>query len=395
MTQKIKVINKGKSFKKKDYPGVFGDYDKDGVLNIDDISPLDKSKKGKVEPIPVAAVFETLIELKSALDSTMYDSIDKLKKASPPDADIYARTKTPYSIVKKLVQKRLLNPTKGLTDLVGTTIAVNSYKELIKVRDQIRKGLLGKVLEEEDMYESPKQGYMAYHYIVEVNKIPVEVQLKTKRTKDINELTHEPYKKGTINEKNVLDVMEIVNKADKGDKKAISEYNKIIKDKKKLAKSFDNSYAKGGEIDYFEHYDKLPPKARKIYEKFEDKIVMGDFDYADSGEFLKEMEAEGFTFEYGLGNEPYNLRKMAKGGLFGVFPDLTKKERTVVAKAYGMPVGNMKQGGNINSKVNALKKGDIINIEFGSSFRKDNKVTLKVRSRNKVRKYGNFKCKDC
>ena len=44
------------------------------------------------------------------------------------------------------------------------------------------------------------------------------------------------------------------------------------------------------------------------------------------------------------------------------------------------------EGGKINSKVNALKKGDIISIEFGDSIRKDNKVTLKVRSRNKVRK---------
>ena len=44
------------------------------------------------------------------------------------------------------------------------------------------------------------------------------------------------------------------------------------------------------------------------------------------------------------------------------------------------------KGGNINSKINALKKGDVISIEFGSSFSKDNKVALKVRSRNKVRK---------
>ena len=44
------------------------------------------------------------------------------------------------------------------------------------------------------------------------------------------------------------------------------------------------------------------------------------------------------------------------------------------------------EGGEINTKVDTLKKGDTISIEFGSSFSKDNKVTLKVRSRNKVRK---------
>jgi len=44
------------------------------------------------------------------------------------------------------------------------------------------------------------------------------------------------------------------------------------------------------------------------------------------------------------------------------------------------------EGGDINSTVDNLKKGDTISIEFGSAIRRDNKVTLKVRSRNKVRK---------
>lgn len=43
-------------------------------------------------------------------------------------------------------------------------------------------------------------------------------------------------------------------------------------------------------------------------------------------------------------------------------------------------------GGNINAEIDGLQKGDTITIEYGSSINKDNKVTLKVRSRNKVRK---------
>jgi hypothetical protein len=46
----------------------------------------------------------------------------------------------------------------------------------------------------------------------------------------------------------------------------------------------------------------------------------------------------------------------------------------------------MRDGGEINSVVSNLKKGDKITIEFGSAVSKDNKVTLQVRSRNKVRK---------
>lgn len=42
-------------------------------------------------------------------------------------------------------------------------------------------------------------------------------------------------------------------------------------------------------------------------------------------------------------------------------------------------------GGNINAEIDGLEKGDMITIEYGSSIQKNNKVILKVRSRNKVR----------
>ena len=39
----------------------------------------------------------------------------------------------------------MLDPEKGLTDMIGTTIAVENQKELESVRDDIDNGLLGKV----------------------------------------------------------------------------------------------------------------------------------------------------------------------------------------------------------------------------------------------------------
>ncbi len=71
---------------------------------------------------------------------------------------------------------------------------------------------------------------------------------------------------------------------------------------------------KGGEIDYFEEYEKLPPEARVIVEKYADRFDSGNYDYNTSREFLQEIEKQGFTFDYGLDNEPYNLRKMKHGG---------------------------------------------------------------------------------
>jgi hypothetical protein len=69
-----------------------------------------------------------------------------------------------------------------------------------------------------------------------------------------------------------------------------------------------STYAKGGYVDLFEEYEQQPPQVGAIYDKYEQKIIDGDFDYSDSAEFLKEMKAIGYTFEYGLDNEPYGLR---------------------------------------------------------------------------------------
>jgi hypothetical protein len=69
-----------------------------------------------------------------------------------------------------------------------------------------------------------------------------------------------------------------------------------------------NAYDRGGYVDLFEEYEQQPDEVRAIYDKYQDKIIDGDFDYSDSAEFLKEMESIGYTFEYGLDNEPYGLR---------------------------------------------------------------------------------------
>jgi ppGpp synthetase/RelA/SpoT-type nucleotidyltranferase len=246
---RINIVNEGVKFDKKKYKGILGDFDKDGVANIDDAKPLTKTGKiERVEQVELSKTFERLLKLKSQLDSTMNVAIDELDKVAPDGAQIYARTKTPYSIMKKLVEKRLTDKNKGLTDLVGTTIAVDDYKDLVKVDKEIKKGAIGKVVERENMYDSPKGGYRAIHYLVEADGYIIEVQLKTKRQKDVNVLSHNPYKKGTINKKYLLELTNLANKADKGNKNAIKEFNKIMKDKEKVERQLDTSYEFGGEI---------------------------------------------------------------------------------------------------------------------------------------------------
>jgi len=224
----ISIVNDGVKFDKSKYKAIYGDFDKDGTVNIDDANPLDSSKKGKVEQIELRNTFDKLLNVKAELDTIMYDAVDTLDEKAPKDADIYARTKTPYSIIKKLVEKRMLDPKKGLTDMIGTTIAVKNQKELEQVRDDIDGGLLGKVLDRDDFYKTPNAGYRAYHYIVEYKGVPVEVQLKTKNMKKLHEVSHEAYKNGNLDAKSLDSLSKTFMEADKGDAKAKAEISKLL-----------------------------------------------------------------------------------------------------------------------------------------------------------------------
>lgn len=64
------------------------------------------------------------------------------------------------------------------------------------------------------------------------------------------------------------------------------------------------------EKDLFQHYDLMPENLSKICEKWSEKEINHGLSYKDCEEFLKECELIGFTFEFGLSSEPYNLRKM-------------------------------------------------------------------------------------
>jgi ppGpp synthetase/RelA/SpoT-type nucleotidyltranferase len=246
----ISIVNDGMKFDKSKYQAVYGDFDKDGTVNIDDANPLDSKKRGKVEQVELRETFDKLLKVKGELDTIMNKAVDTLDKKAPKNADIYARTKTPYSIIKKLVEKRMLDPQKGLTDMIGTTIAVDNQKELEQVRDDIDSGLLGKILDRDDYYKSPKAGYRAYHYIVEYEGIPVEVQLKTKKMKKLNEVSHEFYKNGTLNAKGLDSVSETFEKADRGNKEALKEVEMLLSNEKALASKISTTkMANGGAID--------------------------------------------------------------------------------------------------------------------------------------------------
>ena len=245
----VKILNRDEAFSPQKYNWLLGDFDKDGLANVDDKSPYDADVTDRIDSPSIERGINTILDLKSTMDKNMYSFVEDLKNISPDNSKIYARTKTPYSIIDKLIKKRLLNPKTGLTDLIGTTIVTNDKKELDAVKKVIESGKLGRVIELEDMYANPKQGYRAYHFLVEKNGMPIELQLKTKRQKALNELSHEPYKLGELDADKLIAMTEVANKADNGDKAAAAEYDTFMKQPniERVFYKFENGgYLEGG-----------------------------------------------------------------------------------------------------------------------------------------------------
>lgn len=245
----VKILNRDEAFSKSKYDWLLGDFDKDGLANVDDKSPYDADVRDRIDSPSIEKGVTSILDLKNTMDKNMYSFVDDLKNISPDNSKIYARTKTPYSIIDKLIKKRLLNPKTGLTDLIGTTIVTNDKKELDGVKKVVESGKLGRVIELEDMYANPKQGYRAYHFLVEKNGMPIELQLKTKRQKALNELSHEPYKLGKLDSDKLIHITEVANQADNGNKEAIEEYNEFMKQpdlEKVFYKYADGGYMEGG-----------------------------------------------------------------------------------------------------------------------------------------------------
>jgi (p)ppGpp synthase/HD superfamily hydrolase len=99
--------------------------------------------------------------------------------------------------------------------------------------------MFGKVTEFDDYYENPNDGYRAYHFIVEQNGVPIELQLKTDRMKQINVLSHDAYKNKDLNVDYLLYLTTLANEADKGNASSKAEFERVMSDrvavKKKLS----------------------------------------------------------------------------------------------------------------------------------------------------------------
>jgi len=231
-----------KIYDKDNYRSIFGDFDKDGIKNVDDPNPYKSGDKRSIEQVKFSEVLENVIENQKQVRKPMYEIVERLKKIAPKGSKIIARTKSPYSILNKLVNKKMNNldttregDVEGLTDLIGTTILVDNFRSLEALKNKILNGAIGEIFEFKDYYENPKAGYMAYHFITLFEGVAVEVQIKTKRMKLLNQASHFAYKDRTLDANKLLYLSQLMDKADRGDRDAKREANDILSDRNRLA----------------------------------------------------------------------------------------------------------------------------------------------------------------
>lgn len=93
--------------------------------------------------------------------------------------------------------------------------------------------------------------------------------------------------------------------------------------------------------DLFEYYQEQPKILKNICEKWSLKEANNGLNYKDCEQFLNEIEKVGYTFEYDLSAEPYNLQKQDEF-LTGILTsDYTEEERNEFLKPEAMKTINI------------------------------------------------------
>lgn len=229
-----------------DYPGIFGDFDGDGIPNADDPNPQLAGDTDTVEETKLTEEIKQLIDLRGGYQQALDQVITKLKDLQP-EATIKGRVKSPYSVINKLRRKRIKTDiqtaasgehyTQGLTDMAGCIIVLSGQAELDQIVKQISSGVVGKIFEHEDKYAEPVGCYRAHHFIVmagETEDIPVEIQVKTQRMAQIASAAHSPYKNGQLNTGRMRELTDLAWKADQGDETAANQIDALLDNPTKL-----------------------------------------------------------------------------------------------------------------------------------------------------------------
>jgi len=216
--------------REEQYPGIFSDYDGDDIPTADDPDPMEPGNTESIEEVQLSDELRKIFDVQREYDQARQDVKGVLEDMP---GQVESRTKTPYSIINKLRRKRI-GGEKGITDIAGTRLIVDTHEDLEMAVEKIENGAVGKVLEKDDHYKSEGNPYSAVHFIVSVDGKPVEIQVVTDRIHEIADAAHTPYKEGHLNADRQRELTGLAERADKGDEQAAKKIDQILQDEEEL-----------------------------------------------------------------------------------------------------------------------------------------------------------------
>lgn len=182
---------------------MFGDFDRDGVKNIDDYRPFDPKVKDFPDPRKHPSFYHKAQY--GGFDTKMSDvllSIERDNNRSSPllkrfireNPGSYGRIKTVPSTIEKMKKKSY----HDINDIAGASLIVSNRKQVRSKAKQIKKKHRHDPRETDDFYKKPKGSvYYAYHMGLKgKNKSTLEVQIKTGTMEKLHKEMHEAYKRG-------------------------------------------------------------------------------------------------------------------------------------------------------------------------------------------------------
>lgn len=244
------------------YPAIFGDSNDDGLPDIDDgFGPT--SHEGapiQVEETLLSAVFDRMLAVRQGYQRQVEEFLEELR-AEFPSREVSGRAKTPYSLIQKLLRSFVLDPTDRravfkrakfkptqedvgrevvgdpimLKDFAGTSIYAADKHDLDRVVDYVRGKYGSSIVEFEDKYAeedaSPmdkRKGYVAVHFVLLRDGVPIELQVKTQRMKRLGDASHTPMKNKTLDIPAYMGVVDVVRRADLGDETAAAQIDPLL-----------------------------------------------------------------------------------------------------------------------------------------------------------------------
>jgi ppGpp synthetase/RelA/SpoT-type nucleotidyltranferase len=180
------IVNVSKNIKNRSF--LYGDFDKDGTPNADDKYPFDATKQGQVTEIMLVEELKKIKQHNKQWNKSVQSSAKSVGASS-------YRVKSVRSTLNKLRRKYL----DDFHDIGGIRILCDNEAEVFRKVKEVKRKFPDVRKREKNYYKNPKNGYyMAYHLVILVGreKMPVEVQIVTKKLHKFYKTTHEDYKKG-------------------------------------------------------------------------------------------------------------------------------------------------------------------------------------------------------